>query len=401
MRDPRGDEAIGRNFPKIFGLRFLGDFLPIAPVLILFYTSNGLNSTQVFAIQALFHLVVLILEVPSGYLADVIGRKRTLAAGAMFFPLGLAVYAAGRSFAAFVLAEAFLAVSVSMRSGCDSALIFDSLRQLGRESEYKRMEGRAALLSRVGTAVSAVAGGWLAAAFLRLPFIVNVGTALVMPALALSLKEPLREARRSAAPALDIWRICRHCLREPRLRPVVLQCGLIMASHLTALWAYFFLYRDLGIAVSWFGVLFAVYQLAGAAGSGLAHAASLRLGGRTILTLALLSPPILILLGLVPRLWLIPLIPVNAFLWNLAYPVLLERLNLAVGSDVRATVLSLASMAGSVMFIVLSPVFGLIVDTASLSVAFMALGGFFLVSGAALTGTIARHWDERPSPLQG
>jgi len=401
MRDPRGDEAIGRNFPKIFGLRFLGDFLPIVPVLLLFYTSNGLNSTQVFAIQALFHLAVLILEVPSGYLADVIGRKRTLAVGAAFFPLGLAVYAAGRSLAAFVLAELFLAVSVSMRSGCDSALIFDSLKQLGRESEYKRMEGRAALMSRIGTAVSAVAGGWLAAAFLRLPFLVNVGTALVMPALAASLKEPLREARRSATPALDIWRICRHCLREPRIRPAVLQCGLIMASHLTALWAYFFLYRDLGIAVSWFGVLFAVYQLAGAAGSGLAHAASLRLGGRTILILALLSPPILILLGLVPRLWLIPLIPVNAFLWNLAYPVLLERLNLAVGSDVRATVLSLASMAGSVMFIVLSPVFGLIVDTASLSVAFLALGGFFLVSGAALTGTIARHWDEGPSPLQG
>jgi MFS family permease len=50
--------------------------------------------------------------VPSGYLADVIGRKRTLAVGAAFFPLGLAVYAAGRSLAAFVLAEFFLAGSV-------------------------------------------------------------------------------------------------------------------------------------------------------------------------------------------------------------------------------------------------------------------------------------------------
>lgn len=389
-----GDEAVGRNFPKIFGLRFLGDFLPIVPVLILFYTANGLSSTQVFVIQALFHLAVLLLEVPSGYLADVIGRKRTLVAGALFFPLGFAVYAVGRSFAAFVLAELLLAVSVSMRSGCDSALIFDSLKQLGREGEYKRVEGRAALLSRVGTAVSAVAGGWLASAFLRLPFLVNVGTALVMPALAASLKEPLREARRSATPALDILRICRHCLREPRIRPVVLLCGLVMAAHLTALWGYFFLYRDLGIAVSWFGVLFAVYQLAGAAGSGLAHAASARLGGRTVLAAALLSPPILILLGLVPRVWLLPLIPVNAFLWNLAYPVLLERLNLAVGSDVRATVLSLASMAGSVMFIVLSPVFGLIVDAASLSAAFIALGGLFLVAGAALLGAIARHWPE-------
>jgi hypothetical protein len=102
-----------------------------------------------------------------------------------------------------------------------------------------------------------------------------------------------------------------------------------------------------------------------------------------------------------PRLWLIPIIPVNAFLWNLAYPVLLERLNLAVGSDVRATVLSLASMAGSVRFIILSPAFGLIVDTASLPAAFIALGGFFLVAGAALTVAIARHWGQGPAPLQG
>ena len=66
-------------------------------MLILFYTANGLNSTQIFTIQAAFHLAVLLLEVPSGYLADVVGRKRTLVLGAFFFPLGLAVYAAGRN----------------------------------------------------------------------------------------------------------------------------------------------------------------------------------------------------------------------------------------------------------------------------------------------------------------
>jgi len=385
---------IDRNLGKILALRFLGDFLPIAPVLILYYTANGLNSTQIFTVQALFHLAVLLFEVPSGYLADVVGRKRTLVLGALFFPLGLAVYAAGRSFAAFVLAEFLLAVSVSMRSGCDSALIFDSLKQLGRETEYKRYEGRGALLGRIGTAVSSVAGGLLAAAFLRLPFLVNIASALFVLPLSLSLAEPDRERRRSPNPALDILRICRHCLREAHIRPVVLLCGLIMASNLTALWAYFLLYRDLGIRIGWFGILFAVFQLAGAGGSALSHAVSERVGGRTVLATALLSPPILILIGLVPRLWLLPLVPVNAFLWNLAYPVLLERLNRAVGSDVRATVLSLASMAGSVMFIAISPLFGFIVDTASLSAAFVALGGLFLVAGALLVAAISRHWQD-------
>jgi MFS family permease len=389
-----GSPNVSGNLRKIIAMRFLGDFLPIAPVLILYYTANGLNSTQIFTIQALFHLAVLLLEVPSGYLADAVGRKRTLVFGALFFPLGLAVYAAGRGFAAFVFAEIVLAVSVSMRSGCDSALIFDSLRQLGREGEYKRFEGRAALVSRAGTAVSSVAGGLLAAIFLRLPFLVNIGSALFMPAMALSLAEPERDRRRSRNPLLDILRICRHCLSQPHIRPVVLFCGLLMASNLTALWAYFLLYQALGIGVGWFGVLFAVFQLAGALGGARSHSFSERFGAKGSLILTMLSPLFLALLGLIPSPWLLPLVPANAFLWNLAYPVLLERLNLAVGSDVRATVLSLAAMAGSVIFIVISPLFGLLVDAVSLSAAFVALGGFFLLAGAPLLAAMLRHWHE-------
>jgi fucose permease len=394
MMEPGASTPVSRNFRKIIAMKFLGDFLPIAPVLILYYTANGLNSTQIFTIQAIFHLAVLLLEVPSGYLADVVGRRKTLVFGAIFFPLGLAVYTAGRSFAAFILAEAVLAVSVSMRSGCDSAMLFDSLRQLKREGEYKRLEGRCALFARTGTAVSSVAGGLLAMLFLRLPFLVNVASALFMPALALSLAEPEREQRRSKNPLRDILHICRHCLREPHIRPVVLSCGLLMASNLTALWAYFLLYQELGIEVGWFGVLFAVFQLAGALGGSRAHAFSERFGARTALFLSLLSPVFYIMLGLLPSVWLLPLVPANALLWNLAYPVLLERLNLAVGSDVRATVLSLAGMAGSVIFIVVSPLFGRLVDAASLSAAFVALGAFFLLAGVPLLAAMLRSWEK-------
>ncbi len=386
--------SISRNLWKILAMKFSGEFLPIAPVLILYYTVNGLNSTQIFTIQAAFHLAVLLLEVPSGYLADVVGRKKTLVLGAFFFPLGLAVYTAGRSFAAFILAEFILAVSVSMRSGCDSAMIFDSLRQLGREGEYKLLEGKCALVARTGTAISSVAGGLLATVFLRLPFLVNVAGALFMPPLALSLSEPEREKRRSQNPMRDILHICRYCLQQPHIRPVVLFCGLLMASQLTALWAYFLLYQELGIGVGWFGVLFAVFQLAGALGGARAHAFSERFGAKTALVLALLSPLFFVLLGLFPGAWLLPLIPANALLWNLAYPVLLERLNLAVDSDVRATVLSLAAMAGSVTFIVVSPLFGRLVDAISLGAAFITLGGFFLMAGLPLLASIRRHWQK-------
>jgi type II secretory pathway component PulF len=134
--------------------------------------------------------------------------------------------------------------------------------------------------------------------------------------------------------------------------------------------------------------------LAGALGGSRAHAFSERFGARTALFLALLSPLFFIMLGLFPIVWLLPLIPANALLWNLAYPVLLERLNLAVGSDVRATVLSLAAMAGSVTFIIVSPLFGRLVDVVSLSAAFIALGGLFILAGVPLLAAMLRHWPE-------
>lgn len=387
--------SVSHNMWKIFTLKFLGEFLPIAPVLILYYTVNGLNSTQIFTIQAAFHLAVLLLEVPSGYLADVIGRKKTLVFGAIFFPLGLAVYSVGRSFMAFILAEVVLAVSVSMRSGCDSALLFDSLSQLNREEEYKRFEGKCALFARSGTAFSSLAGGLLAAVFLRLPFLINTVTALFMPPLALALTEPEREQRRSKNPMLDILRICQYCLKAPHIRPVVFFCGLLMACQLTGLWAYFLLYRELDIGIGWFGILFAVFQLAGALGGARSHAFNERFGAKRTLFLVLLSPLFFIMLGLFPNAWLLPLIPANALLWNLAYPLLLERLNLAVGSEVRATVLSLAAMAGSVTFVIISPLFGRLVDAFSLSTAFVALGGFFILAGVPLLVAMLRNWQEK------
>lgn len=391
MREKNDAERVRRNFRKIYGLKFLGEFYLIAPVLIPYYTANGLNAAQIFTVQAVFHIAVLLLEVPSGYLADVIGRRKTLILGSLFFPLGLAVYTAGRGFPAFILAETALAVSAGMRSGCDSALIFDSLHHLGREGEYKRFEGRGAMVTRTGSAVSSIAGGLLATGFLRLPFLINTATALFMPPLAVALVEPERPRRRSAEPLADILRICRFCLRDPRVRPVVLLCGLLMSCHLTGLWAYFLYYRQLGIGVGWFGILFAVFHLAGALGGSVSHSFSARFGNKTVLSATLLSPLFFVLLGVFPTVKLIPLILANAFLWNLVYPVLLERLNLSVGSDVRATVLSLASMAGSVMFAALSPLFGFFSDVSSLNAALIALGVVFGLAGGGLIILVIRR----------
>lgn len=384
------------NLTKVYLYKLLGDAWLIAPVLIPFYVANGLSASQVFTIQAAYALSVLVFEVPSGYLADVIGRRRTLLLGALLLPAGVAIYAFTSGFWPFVLAELVIAVGNSLRSGSDSALIYDTLIGLGDEDRYKAFEGKAYYFSRLGSSLAAVLGGVLAAASLRLPFYVNIAAAALMLPLAASLVEPDRSRIESPRPLRDIFGVVRLMLSHPRLRPLVLLAALVMSTGIVGLWSYFLYYRELNVPVGWFGVLFALSQLASAAGSKLAGRVEGGLGVRRGLLLVLPIGAGFLLLGLVRSLAMFLFVLLNLFLWGYAYPVLLDLVNRRIESRTRATALSVAAMAGSLAFAFLSPAFGRLVDAAGLRTAHIALGAFFLAGAGLLLAALLRPG---PDPL--
>ena len=386
---------IRSNIRKIYAFKFLSEFYLIAPVLIPYYLAHRLTSTQIFVIQAVYALAIVLLEIPSGYLADVIGRRKTLILGAAAFPLGIAVYAFTGTFWSFILAEVTLAVANSMRSGCDTALVYDTLLEMDQASEYTRFEGRAFVFTRIGTSASSVLGGLAALAALQLPFYVNLGTASLMLPLALILKEPERRKLKAQNPLRDILRICRSSFRNARLRLLMLYSALILSTGIVGVWAYFFYYESLGISIGWFGVLFALFQLASAWGSANAHRAQKRLGMHVSLFLTMGIALNLVLIGGFRTYFLIPLILMNAFLWGFSYPIFMDLLNRQIASDIRATVLSVANMTGSLSYVLLAPVFGKLVDTLSLGPSFILMGGYFALYGGAAFWWLLRLFPKR------
>lgn len=372
--------SIHSNLWKIYVYKFFSEFYLLAPVLIPYYQAHALNSTQIFTIQAAYALSILLFEVPSGYLADIIGRKRTMIIGAVLLPIGISVYAFTGTFVMFLLAEFVIAAANSMRSGCDSALIYDSLLEMKTESDYTQYEGKSFYFSRLGSSLAAVSGGILALASLRLPFIINIITASVMLPFSLTLTEPARKKLQSARPLGDIIRICRFSLSHKGLRPLIFTAALIMSTGITGLWAYFLYYESIGVNIGFFGVLFALFQLASAAGSKTTHRLESRWGSRACLRLLPLIALVFLLLGWFSSLWLIPLILFNGYLWGFSFPLFMNFMNRSIGSEIRATVLSVANMAGSVSIVFLMPVFGKLVDHFSLSTAFIFLAGYFLLS---------------------
>ncbi len=384
--------GIRSNLWKLYAYKFISEFYLIVPVLIPYYVSHGLNSTQVFTIQATYALAVLLLEVPSGYLADVIGRRATLILGAAFMPLGLAVYAFSDRFSAFILAESLIAVANSMRSGCESALIYDTLLDLKEADEYKKYEGRAILFTRIGTAASAVLGGVAALAFLRLPFLINIATSSLLLPLALSLGEPQRIKRHARNPFLDILRIARFSFTHGEIRHLIFYAALIGSAGIIAVWASFLYYESLGISVGLFGLIFAAFQLSSALGSSRAHIIEKAIGMRKALTLPLLIGVVFLLAGIVRSPAVIPFIILYSFLWGLSFPLFLDLINRRIESDIRATVLSVAMMAGSLTYVILAPLFGRLVDASSLGKAFLVLGVCFLVGMTLVLVSLSRRY---------
>jgi len=385
---------IRTNLWKIYFYKLLGEFYLIIPILIPYYEFNNLNSTQIFTIQAAYALSILILEIPSGYLADVIGRKKTMVLGAIFMPVGLAVYAFTHTFLSFILGEFIIAVANSMRSGCDSALIYDTMIQLNEESEYKKFEGRSFYYSRIGTALASILGGLFALVFLRLPFYINIATSSLMLPFALSLIEPERKKLETANPLKDILRICRFSFAHPQLRLLILYAAMIMSTGVVGVWGYFLYYKSIGISIGYFGILFAAFQIASGIGSRKAHDLEKMIGEKRSFLILLLIAPTFILLGVFKTFFLIPLILLNAFLWGFAFPLLMDYLNRLIKSEVRATVLSVANMVGSLSFVILSPLFGKLVDTFSLSTAFILMGIYFMGYGVTALILILRRFQD-------
>jgi MFS family permease len=372
---------IRTNLWKVYAYKLLSEFWVIVPILIPYYESNNLNKTQIFTVQAVYALSILIMEIPSGYLADIIGRRKTLILGALFMPVGIGVYVFTHSFTSFLIAEFIIAIGNSMRSGCDSALVYDTLIQLREESEYKKFEGKSFYYARLGTSISSILGGLLALLSLKLPFYANMATSALMLPVALALIEPHRKKLETTNPFKDILKISRFCFSNSKLRLLMLFMALIRSTGITGIWAYFIYYESIGIGIGYFGIIFAAFQLSAAMGSRQAHILEKKFGQRASFYIFLLIAPTFILLGLFKTPLLIPMIFLNAFLLGSAFPLLLDSMNRLIKSEVRATALSVANMTGSLSFVIISPIFGKLVDSLSLSDAFIIMGIFFLVFG--------------------
>jgi MFS family permease len=154
------------------------------------YFQHKLSAAEAILLAAVFDIGTTALEVPSGYLSDRVGRRFTLLLATLAASTGCLLLAIGGGFWVFAIAQICLGAGSAFASGTDNALLFESLDGEGRADEIQTHELRAWRFSFSALAVSALAGGVLAASSAPLAYLASATGALVAALIAWRFVEP-------------------------------------------------------------------------------------------------------------------------------------------------------------------------------------------------------------------
>lgn len=355
----------------------------VMPIVVLFYNDNGLEQFDIFLLQGIYSVAIVVLEIPSGYFADVLGRKNTLIFGSIFGFLGFVVYSVSHGFAGFLVAEIILGIGQSLISGADSAMLYDTLLAEKREKQYLKFEGRVVSIGNFAEAIAGIVGGFLATISLRAPYIAQAAVAFLAVPAAMSLLEPLRESKIEKAKFMDIVKIFRFALFEDRrLRINIIFSAVIGSSTLSMAWLVQPYFKEVNVPLPLFGILWALLNLSVGLTSMIAYKIEKRLGQlKTVLLITLGISSGYILLGFFQSAWAITFIFFFYLVRGMATPVLKDYINKMTSSDIRATVLSVRNFIIRLVFAAIGPLLGYVTDHISLGMALLMAGMVFLVFG--------------------
>lgn len=375
--------ALQKNIKTIYWMSFFQCALIVTAVFVPLLQRHGLTMSQVLQTQALFAFVIAGFEVPSGYLADIWGRKNTIVAGQFMMAVAFYLLVVANSFADFLLYEAMMGLGMSLCSGADLALIYDSQIALNASDEGQaESPGKhiARLVSLEGWA------GALAAILASILTLWSLDWILwaqaLIASLALYCSLHLVEAPRETS-------LLGHQENFRKVAETMLSNSLVMWTSLgiivfglAALFGFWLIqsyWQAQGVPLAWFGFIWAIHCGVRAITAHYAHRLEALLGWQKVFVLAAALPFVAYLvMALVGG-------PIG-ILFGLAFPlcrglimvIFYDALNKRLNAEFRATVNSLVSLGMRTIFIVAGPILGFLIDSYGVNISLLVLALWFL-----------------------
>ncbi len=323
-------------------------------------------------------LAGFLFEVPSGYLSDKIGHKTALVISRIATLLSTLFFLFAESVLFLILGTIFLSIGSAFISGTGSAFMHETLRALGRESEYTKVIGKASSIGFAVPILLTVAIPFLVYVSYKIPFLIALVFDLVGLWAALALVKPNVPAE--SVDEIDIKRF-RDVVKEG-MKKKFFRYSLFSGIVFGALWTIAIFrgpYQEsLGILVIWFGVLHGI----GRVGASLLLAYSGRLRDligniHRFQTVQIVVYGLLfVILALFTAWWIVAsaFIMLNAFQWGMSKVEEGYLLDMVRTSNFKATLLSLKALIGELATAVIGFSMGVLVHHYGFQVGFGALG---------------------------
>lgn len=366
----------------------------------LFWRSRGISVVETVYLEAIYAVTIAILEVPSGFWADIWRRKDLIILSQILSVLEIMILIFAKSFFMFALVMVVAAISGALRSGSTNALIYDTLIEVERENEFEKVIGRVKAFGYSSHMIAALMGGFLAHEYgLIINYKVSIISGLISLSMAIFLTEPsittssvtkddlVSDKVKTLNRFLDIFKNAYSVITKNSYLYYIVVVAVIVGSTMTYLWEFWQNYiESIGIKIIYFGVV----------------------SGACSLGVIISAARAYIVIGLVEqnaidkkKLYQVSMLVIGVcfilmfYVRNIISIILMILINIVAGvfevaiegdihhsieSDYRATFESIYSMLLRIISIGIGVVFGLVVDHINIFLGFGALGFIILVS---------------------
>ena len=151
---------IKRQINKLYTLTTVSYFRIAGASWVALLALRGFSLLQIGVLESIFHIASSCFEIPSGVVADVFGRKRTLALSKLVSVLSCLAMILSDNFGTVAFAIAFSALSYNLESGTIEALAYDSLKSVKQEEKYNRYASTEMMLYRITSSTATLCAGF-------------------------------------------------------------------------------------------------------------------------------------------------------------------------------------------------------------------------------------------------
>lgn len=360
-------QRLRRNMKLLFWARALFETKALNAILTLFYLARGITLQEVMILTVVWSVAGFLAEIPTGYVADRMGRVRSLGVGFGFYIVATLVQAFAHEFEWFVVSQVLAAIAYAFLSGADEALLYDTLKELGEEKDAVRHNSQYYASRNVLKGIIPFLGALLAANMLDWQFTLVLVIDAAITAVGLGLlwfiEEPNRYQSEEEREVNIILSSIRFVRTQPWLMRVAANKGLGFVSVLIFWRVYQPILSDVGWTVFALGLFYLVYHGLAYFLRRVTYRWEARFGFVRLANNMFWVPIVsMLLMFFTDNLWLLGALSFITLLsQTLREPLFILQLNRTVASFHRASVLSNFNMVKNIVDIVMTLVAGALV----------------------------------------